>query len=565
MRRFAATAIAAALCLVPTSALACGGLFCRTAPIVQNGEKILFATDSQNVIAYVQIQYQGDANEFSWVVPVPTEPALSVGTDAVFTALSRDTVPTFNIDIKDEGTCKSSVSFASGAVRKAAPTANAGAVQVVSQNQVGPYDSAVIKSDDPGALKQWLKDNGYVLPPKLDPLLDPYVAGKYYFVALKLTKDRAVGDIQPIVLKYASTKPGIPIRLTGVAANPDMDVYVWVLGKKRAIPENYRHAIINEARIDWLTQGSNYNQVVTEAMNEAGGQAFVTDYAGGSQVVDVGSSGSDLEKQVAAVDATDPVAFYNQVLRLFAGTTKGQSFVKKYIPKPSSVTASDQDFYNNLNAYQKELAANQTTVDVAAARTQLTEELVKPQMEAEKLFKGLPYLTRMYTTMSPEEMTQDPMFVFNGDLPLVSKDHTATGVRKCSGNVEQGDAPILITLENGLTYTYDPRPTSGAGGTGKLPAAAKVEQLKSSGAASLIKDNSGDIQKVLATVALGRSSSGQVISVPKAGLNGFGCAGCGNTTGPAIPVQRGADEGLAYALVFMGFVGYRRWVGRRKK
>ena len=158
-------------------------------------------------------------------------------------------------------------------------------VQVVSQEQVGPYDTAVIRSDDPDALRRWLRDNGYVLPTKLDPLLAPYVAGKYYFVALKLQQDRAAGDLQPITLRYRATKPGIPIRLTGVAATPDMDVFVWVLGDDRAIPENYRHAVINEARIDWLTNGSNYTQVVTRAVDEAGGQAFVTNYAGPSDVV----------------------------------------------------------------------------------------------------------------------------------------------------------------------------------------------------------------------------------------------------------------------------------------
>jgi hypothetical protein len=581
LRYLAAAALAVAACLTPTTALACGGLFCQTAPIVQNGEKILFATDGANVIAYVQIQYQGDAKDFSWVVPVPTAPELSVGTDNVFTALTRDTVPSFNLTIKDEGQCKQHWNLFPGAVPQAAVQKSAGttatAVEVINQSQTGPYDTATIQSDDPGALKQWLKDNNYTLPPKLDPLLDPYVAGKYFFVALKLTKDRSVGDIQPIVLKYKSTKPGIPIRLTGVAANPDMDVFVWVLGKERAIPENYRHAIINEARVDWMSRGSNYRQVVTEAMNEAGGQAFVTDYAGGSQLVKLGDTGDTLAASLKQVTSTEPIQFMQQVqgAQLVPGfgssfrgsnnnTAKAVSFFQKYIPKPASVQEADEYFYENLASYKEQLAKNQTTVDVEAAKAQLDKEVVQPEIEAEKLFKGLPYLTRLYTTMSPDEMTQDPMFVFNKDLPLVAKDHQATGIRKCSGSYEYDDAPIQITLENGTSYLYDPGATAGGGGTGKLPAAARIEQLKSSGAASVIKDNGGDISKVLANAAVTTSGSGAVISVPKPNLTGFGCAGCGMTS-PAVPVQKGADEGLAYALVFMGFVGYRRWLGRKRR
>lgn len=90
----------------------------------------------------------------------------------------------------------------------------------------------------------------------------------------------------PIAFTYAATKPGVPIRLTGVAATPDMGVKVWVLAKGRAVPENCRHATIDETRIDWLRNGANYPQVVTAAMDEAGGQAFVTDFAGPSSVID---------------------------------------------------------------------------------------------------------------------------------------------------------------------------------------------------------------------------------------------------------------------------------------
>ena len=35
------------------------------------------------------------------------------------------------------------------------------------------------------------------------------------------------------------------------------------------------------------------------------------------------------------------------------------------------------------------------------------------------------YLTRLLTIVSPEEMTKDPIFAFNPDLPDVSNQHTA--------------------------------------------------------------------------------------------------------------------------------------------
>ena len=256
-----------------------------------------------------------------------------------------------------------------------------GQVRVISQGQVGPYDTAVLQADEPGVLKAWLRRNHYVIPPKIDPLLNPYVAGKYSFVALKLTKDKAAGDIQPIVLKYKSTKPGIPIRLTGVAATKDMDVFVWVLGKERAVPENYRHVVINEARIDWVGS-ENYRQVVTAAVNEAGGQAFVTDFAGDSTVLPAAYFDEARFHLAELAKLTAPSAFAEAVVKFgfFGEPATGLNsasllaFLKRYISKPASLKdVDDVVFYRLITDYKEQLKAARITVDTAKAIAELRE------------------------------------------------------------------------------------------------------------------------------------------------------------------------------------------------
>ena len=59
-----------------------------------------------------------------------------------------------------------------------------------------------------------------------------------------------------------------------------MPITAYVLSSRRAIPLNYRHVLINPTRINWLNYGSNYSQVANAAVDEAGGQAFLTEYAG---------------------------------------------------------------------------------------------------------------------------------------------------------------------------------------------------------------------------------------------------------------------------------------------
>ena len=118
-------------------------------------------------------------------------------------------------------------------------------------------------------------------------LIDVYVRENKYFVALKLLNGVGVKSIQPIVLTFRGTEACVPLRLTAIAANPDMPVLVWVLSDKRVAPRGYYEIMIDEARIDWLNQRNNYfgpTGLVGKAANEAGGNAFVTEFAGPSSV-----------------------------------------------------------------------------------------------------------------------------------------------------------------------------------------------------------------------------------------------------------------------------------------
>ena len=59
-----------------------------------------------------------------------------------------------------------------------------------------------------------------------------------------------------------------------------------MLGDGRAIPRNFHHAVVNDARIDWQTGGQNYNDLIIKAANAAPEKhAFVTEYAGSSSVM----------------------------------------------------------------------------------------------------------------------------------------------------------------------------------------------------------------------------------------------------------------------------------------
>jgi len=258
-----------ALAVTAGPANACGGFFCTTFPMNQVGERILFVADGETVTTHVQIQYSGSAEDFAWILPVPVLPELDVSHNELFRQLQFATQPSFFLEWQEDESC----GFVGPPIFRTLEEAavDDSGVQIVSEERVGPYQTAILTADDPAAVAQWLSANGYSLDAIGDALLAPYVDAGFYFVALRLAPDQGIGDLQPIALTYAAEEPGIPIRLTAVAAEPNMGILVWVLGEHRAIPNNYLHVQINEARIDWFNGGFNYNEVVSEAANEAGG------------------------------------------------------------------------------------------------------------------------------------------------------------------------------------------------------------------------------------------------------------------------------------------------------
>ena len=73
----------------------------------------------------------------------------------------------------------------------------------------------------------------------------------------------------------------IPLRLTAVAANPDMAVMVWIYADRQAVPMNYAKMSIANDELTFFGwgQGNDYRRLMGTKADEYGGQAFITEYA----------------------------------------------------------------------------------------------------------------------------------------------------------------------------------------------------------------------------------------------------------------------------------------------
>ncbi len=546
-------AAAVALGSTPTPARACGGFFCdNSLPVNQAAERIIFAQQTDGTVtAVIQIQYSGPSEAFAWMLPVAGNPEVAVSSDAAFQRLQGATNPSYRLNTVIEGECGGGApggrSFGAGAAEDASarppPAGPSMEVTVVNQGAVGPYDFVVISVDPAAADKatvavEWLQENGYDVNEFGSDMLRPYLDGGMNLIAFRLTKGNEAGSIRPVMLSFGEGLATIPIRPTAVAAEDDMGVMVFVLGASRAVPANYRSLELNESLINWLNPGLNYNDVVTRAANEAGGQGFVTEMAGDAQpFAEVIFNEFERERWESTLSQdwtnregellreTQPFAAFDGFGDAISGTLN---------VIPTGVT--EEEFTQCVSCYIDFAVADIEGFEPEAYIQALSDFVIQPMLDTRALFEGPEFMTRLYTTMSADEMTMDPSFDFNPDLPAVDNNHAKDRIIECSPSVSVADAPWRIEFESGvLRGRGNDWPVDVAEGV--MPANQRVRRVGTAGQGEVVVDNTAAIASAL-----------EINNEVFAG-EGF----CSAATGPAG--WRGAGS---LALLLLVLVGLRR-------
>lgn len=520
---FAATALA----LTPRNAEACGGTFCDSAgnpmemPVNQTGENIFFVVANGEVEAHIQIQYDPttSAPQFAWIVPVLGTPSFEVGSQQLFINLANGTVPSYGWVGEDESDCFSdeggfeggfdSCDSAGGEAGGGDTSGGGdgtdggttgGGTEVVLQDTVGAFTAVVLQSTSSDELLMWLSDNGYYADPVSAPILQQYIDEGAQFAAFRLTQGSDVGEIHPVVIRYAGEEPCIPIRLTSIAAEEDMDIRAFFLGGARVVPTNYRHVELNPVKLDWVQLGINYKEVVTMAVDApmADGHAFVTEFAGDSGVVarDGLFAKTWDATAFAAIDPTEVVTTLQAqglVGDCMAETcTFNHPLVRglllAWLPPPDGV--QEGEFWGDLAGHAAEI--DPMVWDAVELSAAVQERVVDPGAHAIELLDAHPMLTRLYTTLSPYEMTEDPLFHTNDEVPTVDNTaRVATFFASCEGRTEMQDIGITPAVATqGIDTWPDVFPE-------QMPWAMRIETVPVTGAPMVLVDNTALIEMLV--------------------------------------------------------------------
>jgi MYXO-CTERM domain-containing protein len=274
--------------VAPNEAEACGGCFAPNDSVtVVTSHRMAVSISTTQTTLWDQIEYAGDPEDFVWVLPIQGEVLVELADNAFFEALSgvttvnlQGTFPPLRTRCPDPcaGSFRGSPSSAADAGTAADSSTS---VTVYGEAVVGPYETVTIGSEDPTALITWLQDNGYAVPDETLPMIAHYVEEGLNFSVLRLSPNAGVNQMQPVRVTTPGMMPVFPLRMVGAGVQDSVGLDLYIIAEGRYGAANFDVLEVDRSRLayDWDTSSFNYLDVFSDTLAEAGGRAWITEYA----------------------------------------------------------------------------------------------------------------------------------------------------------------------------------------------------------------------------------------------------------------------------------------------
>ena len=199
---------------------------------------IVYDPQTQQVNLVPSINFTGEATEFAIVIPTPSIPKLDTVDRWIFSDLNGLTRPV----TQWRGGGWGSSGLGCGAANDDDDFAfeDDDGVTVISEQEVGAFDTVILTADNPMALTDWLNRHGYHHSIEDNAILRSYIDQRWIFTAMRLSVTQFEGGrrgpaqffdatIDPILLTYTAEKLIYPLRLTSISAREGTDVTVYIL------------------------------------------------------------------------------------------------------------------------------------------------------------------------------------------------------------------------------------------------------------------------------------------------------------------------------------------------
>ncbi|MFO0555219.1 MAG: DUF2330 domain-containing protein [Polyangiaceae bacterium] len=296
-RRLGMGALGSALALTAwptTEAHACGGCIApppseSTTPPLVNAHRMAVSISTTQTVLWDQIRYSGEPSEFAWVLPIRPGARVEVASDAFFDVLEASTSTRVNGPwqdclYSDSQSCAigaPGVGFGCGDGADVVEDPTEDGVDVVHHGSAGPYEVAILKSEEPGALVDWLQSHDYAVSDDIRGVVDQYVSEGFDFVALRLVPGAGVSQMTPVRVITPGAGTALPLRMVAVGAGPKVALTLFVFAEARMTAANFPEGRVNPNDLiyDFSSDTTNYGELRDAVFAQNQGRTFLAPYA----------------------------------------------------------------------------------------------------------------------------------------------------------------------------------------------------------------------------------------------------------------------------------------------
>ncbi len=267
------------LSLLISSAWPCAGLVHQDGALADSdAQEVIFTPGEGAVTVSYNVHYDGDAEDFGWIIPIFGEfSAIADGDPTRFDELRELTQPMVEYaETDDEGGggcgCGETRSGKGGV-----DSAFSNGVEIVAEGFTGTYEYTVVTSGDPDEFLTWVSDHGWALHDTDIPVGEYAAEGGVQFVLIRLSAGAGHGAtdaegrmLPPVDLTYSGASLRFPAKMARYGMVDQVRTTVYVEGAERAkISSGW-----TETELGTITDESTYAEgVYDDRLIEIGGDS----------------------------------------------------------------------------------------------------------------------------------------------------------------------------------------------------------------------------------------------------------------------------------------------------
>ena len=187
--------------------------------LFNKASQVVLVRDGDRTVLTMANDFRGDPREFAMVIPVPTpitRGQINVGDKAVLDHLDAFTAPRL-VEYYDADPMRGLRTHESHRVTNAPPPRWSGigvgarkslGVTIEAQYTVGEYDILILSATQSSGLEQWLRQNGYRIPPGAIAVLGSYIRQnmRFFVARVNLAEQAKLGFVRSAPCRWPTNR-----------------------------------------------------------------------------------------------------------------------------------------------------------------------------------------------------------------------------------------------------------------------------------------------------------------------------------------------------------------------